>query len=230
MAAVPEWISESDLRRAVLDFAGRAGSARAEANERMRKNVVDPFSSMITASTLGVASRDELMDIQRGASALGGIYNALGNFHQQVLGSVCGWANHDASYDLENADKRIIAEVKNKHNTMNSKNKSKVISDLEVALQTKGNGWRAYLVAIIPRKAKPYKIQMSPRRNIFAIDGMSFYAGVTGDPHALRRLLSATMDMLNSVGRPIPDDVASYCRETFDVCMPTDASVSRVEI
>ena len=64
--------------------------------------------------------------------------NAIGTFHQSVLGSVEGWLNHDTGYDLENPSRKLIAEIKNKHNTMNQQNREKVISDLDTALKQKG--------------------------------------------------------------------------------------------
>ena len=40
-----------------------------------------------------------------------------------ILGSVDGWDNHDAGYDLECDARIILAEIKNKWNTMNSSNR-----------------------------------------------------------------------------------------------------------
>lgn len=220
MTNTPRWISDSDLEKAVNQFAERANNAKRCASERMKKNVVDPFSSLIVASTLGVDSREVLVGAQQNASALGGIYNALGDFHQQVLGSVDGWTNHDASYDLENEDQKILAEIKNKHNTMNSKNREVVESKLNSALQTKGQGWTAYLVVIIPKKPMRYREQLIMRRPVYEIDGATFYELATGEPNALYDLFTATMDILNSNGRSIPSSVLAYCQEVYDRYMP----------
>ncbi len=46
--------------------------------------------------------------------------SAIGRFHQGVLGGVHGFKNHDAGYDIENKQRKIIAEIKNKYNTMNA--------------------------------------------------------------------------------------------------------------
>ena len=48
------------------------------------------------------------------ASAIQGASNAMGEFHQGILGAIPGWVDHDAGYDLENEGRNIIAQVKNK--------------------------------------------------------------------------------------------------------------------
>ncbi len=214
------WITDSDLQKAVDQFVERANTAKRQASVRMKKNVVDPFSSLIVALTLNVDSKEALVSTQQNASALGGIYNALGEFHQQVLSSVDGWVNHDASYDLENSGKKMLVEIKNKHNTMNSKNREAVESKLNSALQTKGQGWTAYLVVIIPKKPERYKKQLIMKRPVYEIDGATFYDLATNDPNALYNLFHAAIGILNSNGRDIPSDVLAYCKEVYDRYMP----------
>ena len=77
----------------------------------MRKNVIDPFSSLIIASATGISEENDLTSVQRVNSASSGISSSIGNFHQQILGSVEGFNNHDAGYDLECPDRQILAEA-----------------------------------------------------------------------------------------------------------------------
>lgn len=222
------WISDSALESAVHTLAKRAQDAKENAPKRMKKNVTDPFSSLVVASTFKITTRDDLIGIQHRYSALNGTSNALGLFHQQVLSSVHGWANHDKSYDLENSGKKIIAEIKNKHNTMNSKNRDKVENDLNIALQTKGSDWKAYLVIIVPRDGARYKKQLHTKRPIFEMDGASFYDGATGESGALRDLFKATIEILNKDRHGITEDVSEYCREVFDKSIPSATSEVRL--
>lgn len=87
---------------------------------------------------------DTLSKVQQINSASIGISSAVGHFHQKILGSVEGFINHNTGYDLECVDRKIIAEVKNKHNTMNEQNRDKVVGDLETALSQKQGDWTAY--------------------------------------------------------------------------------------
>ncbi|MYB47417.1 MAG: Eco47II family restriction endonuclease [Cenarchaeum sp. SB0662_bin_33] len=214
-----DWITDLDLERAVDILVKRAGDARTEAPKRIKKNVVDPFSSLVVASTFRIKTSAQLVNAQQASSALDGMGNALGSFHQQVLSSVDGWVNYDASYDLENEKLKILAEVKNKHNTMNSKTRKSVVHDLETALEIK-RGWQAYLVIIIPRKPKRYKRQIHLSRPIFEIDGASFYESVTGQPTAIRDLFTATIDILNTNGHRVEPNVSRYCQNVFDTYIP----------
>ncbi len=48
----------------------------------------------------------------------------------------------------------MLAEVKNKHNTMNQSNRNQVIDDISTAVRQKGRGWQGYLVTIIPKTSE----------------------------------------------------------------------------
>ena len=107
------WIADNELLDAVDALIKSSEKAYSHAEERIQKNVIDPFSSIIIASTLNIKSSEDLNRIQASQSALSGMSNAIGTFHQSVLGSVEGWLNHDTGYDLENPSRKLIAEIKN---------------------------------------------------------------------------------------------------------------------
>ena len=86
---------------AVDTLVERCTEARDEAEAKNHKNVVDPFSCLTVASTFNIETADELLKLQKHASTLSGIANAIGNFHQNILSSVNGWVDHDADYGLE---------------------------------------------------------------------------------------------------------------------------------
>lgn len=111
-----------------------------------------------------------------------------------------------------------LAEIKNKHNTMNAKTRKVVTQDLETVLETKRN-WTAYLVIIIP-KPQRYKRRLHMTRPLFDVDGASFYELVTVEPAAIRNLFSAVIDILNSNGHRVSDGAERYCRTVFDKSMP----------
>ncbi len=188
--SILNWIDDQVLEEAVRNLLRRAKDARDEASTRMAKNVVDPFSSLVLATTFDLDKADALAKIQEINSISKSISNAIGDFHQEILGEVRGFKNHDAGYDLERARKKIIAEVKNKHNTMNSTNRKQVIDDLDTAIRQKAGDWTAYLVIIIPSKPRRYMKKLT-RREVYEIDGASFYELATGDKTALHDLYYA---------------------------------------
>lgn len=219
MSKIP-WISDQDLDSAIKKFVSESCSAKTDANKRMVQNVIDPFSSLIIASIFNISTKEELINIQQTASGLGGISQALGKFHQRVLGSVSDWVEHDASYDLECPSRRIVAEIKNKHNTMNSKTRDKVTAELDSAVQIKGKGWEAYLVITIPRKPKRYKKQIHMTRPVYEIDGASFYTLVTGYDDAIHSLFRITNDILDDILNPLSNNVSTYCNSIMERFVP----------
>ena len=208
------WISDEDLNQALITFRNAANNALDQAKRRQQKNVIDPFLSLLIASTFGIDKKEDLTRFQESGSAVRGMSNALGHFHQDVLSGVEGWVDHDAGYDLECESQRTIAEIKNKHNTMNASNRDKVISDLDTAVRVKGRGWKGYLV-IIPKTSKRHERRLSTQRPVFEIDGTSFYHKVTGCSSALHDLFNVLCDELTG-----SKEIAGYCRGLMQVAIP----------
>ena len=154
-----------------------------------------------------------LENIQEVESTLRGLSNALGEFHQNVLGSVRGWQNHDSGYDLECSSEKKIAEIKNKHNTMNAANRREVEQDLRTALRQKRGEWRAYLVLIIPKRPKRYCKPLGG--HLYEVDGASFYALATGKDDAIHDLFD------HLAGRISPSaEIADHCKRMFSGSLP----------
>ncbi len=214
------WISDEKLSHAINTLLERAENAWENAEERRIQNVIDPFQSLVIASVFDIREPEELADTQRAESALRGLSNAIGNFHQQILGSVYGWENHDAGYDLECSSRRIVAEVKNKWNTMNSPGREKAESDLRTAVRQKSEVWTGYLVFVIPRHPQRYQKPLPEGRNLFEIDGASFYHLVTGDPNAIHDLLDKLCDVIMPSSH-----IADYCRQIMRNSLPSRINV-----
>lgn len=208
------WIADEDLERAVSVLQEQAENSYAEAGRRMVRNVVDPFSAAVIASTIRPNSVAELVNLHKISSALRGMSNALGYFHQSVLGSVEGWRNHDTGYDLEHLGRKIIAEIKNKHNTLSGSKIPGVVQDLEKWVQAKGRDWMAYLVMVVPRRPERYEKQ--PSKRVYEIDGASFYEMATGSETALQDLFQVSMEILD-----LSPSFTNYCREVFKSSLPT---------
>ena len=81
------WISDEAISR----FRASAARALEQSVRRQRRNVVDPFLSLLIADTFGATGKDELLRLQNSNSALRGMTNALGHFHQEILGEIPGW-------------------------------------------------------------------------------------------------------------------------------------------
>ena len=207
------WIDADELDRHVDTLRGSAQRAIDQAGARRVANVVDPFASVVVASTYDASTPDELARVQNAESGLRGMSNALGKFHQSVLASVAGWTDHDAGYDLECPERRLLAEVKNKWNTMNAANRREVEADLQTAIRQKSGVWEAYLVLIVPKRPDRYTRLLAPR--VSEIDGASFYHLVTGQSDAIHDLFDHLCDALAPA-----TSVAEHCRAVLAQSLP----------
>jgi len=179
------WLSNPDFEYCVNNLIKRIDSAKNEANKRLIKNAPDPFWATCMAHLHKITLPKDLVSAQIGASVSTGISSAIGNFHQEILGKIKGFKNHDAGYDVECDKTKILAEIKNKHNTMNSNNRKAVIHNLQTILSSKPN-YTGYLVIIIPKSPKRYKKDLGQR--LYEVDGASFYSIATGSETALKDL------------------------------------------
>ncbi len=211
------WISQTALDRHIDALVKRSRDAHQKAVMNIDKNVVDPFSSLISAHARDIEERFRLIEIQSVASSATGISSAMGEFHQTVLGSVEGWQNHDSGYDLESPTQQMLAEVKNKHNTMNSTNFEKVVDNLKTALRQKRGSWTGYLVQIIPKKPDRFKRDLGA--GLYEIDGASFYHLVTGSLNGIHELFDYMLKRIS----PSPE-VAEYCQSVLARSLPARLS------
>jgi hypothetical protein len=131
--------------------------------------------------------------------------NHIGNFHQQLLGSFNGWESLPTGeiIDVLCVEKKIIAEIKNKHNTIKGSNKSDLyyaLDDLIMKKKQQYKDYTVYYVEVIPEKPVRYNKPFTPSDSskgvkcpindkIRVIDGYSFYALASGVENALEQIL-----------------------------------------
>lgn len=202
------FISDQNLEQEVDKILSTASLALDEANTKFEQNVIDPFS--VTFEMAGFKIKEvaswEVREKSRQSQKT--LSNAFGDFHQNILGHVAGWKNlgigHSA--DLECADKKIIAEVKNKYSTVSGGKLCDVYDHLEqlvMPIASRYKDYTAYYVETIPKPKggkpqnydepftpsdKKTKTRKPPNELIRKIDGQRFYALVTGVPDALEQL------------------------------------------
>lgn len=210
------WITDSNLDSCVERLLLRSSRAVNNAKARIQSNVPDPFMMLCLAHTTKVNNLTDFEKLLAIASSSTGISSAIGEFHQKVLSQVSGFRDHNAGYDIESDSRKILAEIKNKHNTMNASNRTKVIEDLKTAVRIKP-GYTGYLVIIIPKKWQKYKVKISNR--VYEIDGTSFYELVTEDPNALDDLYGV---LLKKLAGDIDQDIVNCCKSAFKRGMAND--------
>lgn len=208
------WISDEALFEATNKLLAKAADIKKAAEKNVNKNVIDPFSSLFQIAGFELTYEGWMTgEITRQAQK--SLQNHVGDFHQNILGSVTGWENKRTGsvVDLVNTERGIIAEVKNKHNTVKGSDQVGTYDTLANAVGDKMSvykGFTAYYVTIIPAKAIRFDKPFTPSDNkkgqkreaneqVRTMDGASFYHLVTDDEHALRDLFNVLPTVISDL-------------------------------
>lgn len=160
------WIEDQKLVEIVGQVFNISLNSLNEASEDFEKNVLDPFSAIFQIAGFNL-STDQWILSEKTRQAQKSLQNHIGNFHQNILGSVDGWVNMKQGniIDLVNHDKQIIAEIKNKFDTVTGSNLSDLYRSLENEIMPKSSrykGFCAYYVTIIPKQPVPIDKPFAP--------------------------------------------------------------------
>lgn len=221
------WLADTDLENEVRQILNTANSALKKTEKDLNRNVIDPFSPLFEMSGFGIDSMQTWRRTEQIRQAQKTLANAFGTFHQQLLGKVAGWENLGTgnNVDLHCAGRKIIAELKNKYNTVKGSDQVGVYDSLHDLVMPNASiykGYTAYYVEIIPKHPQRYDEAFTPpdkttgthrtaSAQIRRIDGQSFYALVTGETDALRQLYAVLPQVIQHVSSHTftPTDIAA---------------------
>lgn len=205
------FISDDALEQEVRHLLDIAKKAKDKSELDFTRNVIDPFAVLFEMSGFDVdetvwAKGETNRQIQKT------LQNHVGAFHQRILGVVDGWRDTGTGgvIDVNSEKHRVIAEIKNKYNTVKGSDKVKIYDHLEMQVMTKGHqykGFTAYYVEVIPQAGQRYNKEFIPSDSaqgqqrkanplVRQIDGYSFYSLVTGVPDALSQLFAVLPDVI----------------------------------
>lgn len=198
-----KWISDEALVSSVQHLVDKANDIKSSSAKKFSKNVIDPFSAFLQMSGFGM-NYEEWYESEITRQEQKSLQNHIGNFHQNILGSIEGWENKKVGnvIDIVNDERGIIAEIKNKHNTLSGGQLATTYKSLDSLVGPKSSiyyGFTAYYVTIIPKKPMRIDVPFTPsnrekgakeylNERIRLIDGASFYQLVTGHEFALLEL------------------------------------------
>lgn len=196
-----KFISDKNLCSAVSNVVKIIETAEHDAQIKLHKNVIDPFSALFHGMTHSISYK-EWIEQEKARQTQKTMQNAIGIFHQEILGSIYEWKDlgTGSGLDVENLEMKIIAEVKNKFNTTKGNHRIEIYDAIKVKLKiSKYKDFIGYLVEIIPQGKKKYDKPFTPpdnktkkrrptRKKIRIIDGISFYTMATGRKNALQEL------------------------------------------
>ena len=202
------FISDKELVDLVAEVLQKGINAKNKVKEEknFNKNVIDPFTTLFDAS-ISNFDHDTWKESEATRQYQKTLTNSVGMLHQKLLGYAEGWDDLGVGteIDLKNDDQKIIAEIKNKHNTLTAGKLADQYHNLVSKVAKKAShysGYTAYFVNIVPKKPDRFDIPFVPsdpttgskvpmREDVRIIDGASFYALVTGEDDALERFYNS---------------------------------------
>ena len=165
---------------------------RFESVNDFDSNVVDPFAAAIETTIFGHKDETEWRISELHRQKQKALMNQIGNLQQAIIGRLPGWKSFDAGFDMpdvvgKRGGQMIIAEVKNKYNTMNSNSAAETYDKLvDFLARDEFKGYIGVVVQIIgplPRGAhwKPFAPgrKRQERNDLIVMGGRPFYAIAT---------------------------------------------------
>ncbi|MFY9261675.1 MAG: Eco47II family restriction endonuclease [Gallionella sp.] len=171
----------------------------------IHRNLIDPiklsFDGIVYQNTFG-----ELMRIEAIRQVSESNNNQIGYFNQDIfryIGTERGWSvplRGGHGYDIENQRLNYFVEMKNKHNSMNSKSAQKTYEQMQEVVDSNCNA-TCLLVEVIAKHSQNISWHNNPRIRRISID--KFYALVTERPFAFRELCDQLPNVIIDVFRDI---------------------------
>lgn len=211
-----ETFDREELKAAIIDSVVRLYDAQLTDLDIYR-NTLDCFSASIDALIQNIPMEQWLAQ-ERNRQIQKTKQNTIGTLHEEIMGSIAGVDNLAVGnlIDIICHEKKLIAEVKNKHNTTKGNHKVQIYRDIANKLEGLP-GYTGYYVEILPKGRKAYNKAFTPsdnqihaklpeREDIRVIDGKTFYSLLTGSDDAIEELYSN-----------LPTIVTEIIKEQFDV-------------
>ncbi len=197
------FVSDEHLLNCVSQLYRTYQKAKGTINRTaLYKNKVDVFK-MLFDSRFNDLSYDVLVTNEIARQVDKSINNAIGTFHENILGGIKGYqAGSLSGYDIKAIDNTLFADIKNKHNTMNSSSAEALFQKLaKYADQYKHS--KCYWVQILAKSSfnelwtgeingKEYS-----HSRVYKISGDQFYSMLTNDINALFNLYKALPQAIN---------------------------------
>lgn len=191
------FISDEHFLGCISNLYDSYNKAKGELSKaKFYKNKVDTVK-LIFDSKFNDASPEEIIETEILRQIDKSINNSIGTFHEQILGGVEGYEVGQLSgFDIKAKDNSLFADIKNKHNTMNSSAAESLYQKLARYADTHKHA-KCYWVQVLSKgsfneswhgdiNGKEYN-----HSRVYKISGDQFYALITGESDALYKLYKA---------------------------------------
>ena len=197
----------------LFSYIGNLYSAYLKAKKgitknKFYKNKVDTFK-LTFDSKFNNLKEEDLIKLEVSRQIDKSVNNAIGTFHEEILGGIEGFeVGRFSGFDIKAKDNTLFADIKNKHNTMNSSSSESLFQKLARYADDFKDA-NCYWVQILATRSfnkKWFSVingKEYSHSRVYRISGDQFYSLLTGRDHALMELYKvlpiAIDDFLNTV-------------------------------
>lgn len=160
------------------------------------KNKIDTIKLTFDSKFNGIDEK-ELIETEILRQIDKSINNSIGTFHEQILGGINGYEVGNLSgFDIKAENDTLFADIKNKHNTMNSSSAEALFQKLARYADDYKQA-KCYWVQILAKNSfnEHWKGDINGKEyshsRVFKISGDQFYALLSGDENAFYNLYKA---------------------------------------
>ena len=195
-------------------------------------NNLDPFSAILSSAQNDMdfnnwIKSEEIRQLGKTEQ------NFIGTLHQELIACFDGVEDLGTGKLLDTvcANKKIIAEIKNKFNTTKGNHKVAIYDDIKKKLsESKYNDYTGYYVETIPKKPSRYDNEFTPSDNkkktnkkrptnakIRIIDGVSFYDLISGEENTLENLFNDIAILIPNIMQEYEMPADNFNAEEFKI-------------
>ncbi|WP_201772594.1 Eco47II family restriction endonuclease [Bifidobacterium catenulatum] len=215
-----DWIDQDALYEKTKHVFESAINKKKE----KKSNPPDPFT-LVAQSIISESTLENVLHFEVERKINKTLSNSVGLWHQHILSLAPGWVDlgsNGGGIDLKmepgftdsRFGKPLVAEVKNRFNTIKASDEKEVWDTLDLAAKT--HGAIAYIFQIVPKTSerydRPWKVSGRPEKeNIRCCDGATAYDIVFQRDNALHDLYEVfplIMDDILDGGISVSNDLA----------------------
>lgn len=191
------FISDEHLLNCIENLHKSYINAKSEiSKKKFYKNKIDTIK-LTFDSAFSEINEEDLIQAEILRQIDKSINNSIGTFHEQILGGIKGFEVGNLSgFDIKANDNSLFADIKNKHNTMNSSAAEALFQKLSRYADDYKKA-KCYWVQILAKGSfnKHWKGDINGKEyshsRVFKISGDQFYALLSGQEDALFQLYKA---------------------------------------
>ncbi|WP_026836701.1 Eco47II family restriction endonuclease [Gillisia sp. JM1] len=189
-----DFVEDEHLLKCISNLFNSYLEAKKEfTKKKFYNNKVDIFKLMFD-SKFNDLNQENLLKLEMSRQIDKSVNNAIGTFHEEILGGIRGYqSGKNSGYDIKSDDDSIFAEIKNKHNTMNSSSAESAFQKLARFADDHRKA-NCYLVQILTKKSfsKKWEAIINGKEyshsRVYLISGDQFYSLLSGDPNSFFKL------------------------------------------